>query len=192
MYLFTHSSDGNHKMKFKSALFYIALGLLCNPFSINNAFGEIDPDTALDEQIESVKKDVLNINRELFILEEELLFPGSTQASFFVSMDTGTFFELQGVELKYKNKTVASHLYTPGELQALKKGGIQKLHIGNVAEGDQTFVAIFVGVGPNGRDFKRGADIIFEKTDDPIFLEIKITDDESKERPSFTIEEWEL
>ena len=153
---------------------------------------EIDEDTALDEQIESVKKDVLNINRELFILEEELLFPGSTQASFFVSMDTGTFFNLEGVELKYKNKTVASHVYTKRELIALKKGGIQRLHIGNVAEGEQTFVAIFTGTGPSGRDFKRGADIVFEKTDDPAFFEIKITDNESKEQPTFAIEEWEL
>ena len=153
---------------------------------------EYDPDTALDEQIESLKEDVIAINRELFILEEELLFPGSTQVAVFVAMDTGTFFELEGVELKQKNKTVAAHLYTERELGALKKGGIQRLYIGNITEGEHEFVAVFTGKGPSGRDFKRGADLTFEKTDEPAFLQITITDNESKEQPDFTIEEWEL
>src|SRR5688572_1481606 len=34
---------------------------------------------ALDETVQELKKDVVDLNRELFVLEEELLFPANTQ-----------------------------------------------------------------------------------------------------------------
>ncbi len=50
------------------------------------------PDTrALDEEIQAIKKDVVDLNRDLFVLEEELLFPANTQVAVFLSMDVGEF-----------------------------------------------------------------------------------------------------
>jgi hypothetical protein len=78
------------------------------------------PDTrALDEAIQSIKKDVVDLNRDLFILEEELLFPANTQVAVFLSMDVGEFFALDTVELRMDDKQVAKHLYTPREAEAL-------------------------------------------------------------------------
>jgi hypothetical protein len=42
---------------------------------------------------------VIDLNRDLFVLEEELLFPANTQVAVFVSMDVGDFFALDSISL---------------------------------------------------------------------------------------------
>ena len=87
---------------------------------------------SLDAEIEALKKEVLSLNRDLFILEEDLLFPPNTQFSVFLSMDAGALFSLDSVQLKINDKNIANHLYTERELAALKRGGVQRLYIGNL------------------------------------------------------------
>ncbi len=143
------------------------------------------------EQVENLKKEVLKLNRDLFILEEELLFPATTQTTVFLSMDTGVFFELDSVELKIDGKTVNHYLYTQRELSALARGGVQRLHMDNLRKGRHELVAVFIGKGPNGREYRRGAFLEFEKGFDPKFIELKITDSSAKQQPEFVINEWE-
>jgi hypothetical protein len=147
--------------------------------------------TALDSEIEALKKEVLTLNRDLFILEEDLLFPANTQFSVFLSMDAGIFFTLDSVELKIDDKNIANHLYTEREIAALKRGGVQRLYLGNLASGEHEVVAIFTGVGPKGRDYRRGEAIVIEKTTEPQFVEFKIIDDTAKEQPRFDARVWE-
>jgi hypothetical protein len=150
------------------------------------------PDTrALDEEIQSIKKDVVDLNRDLFILEEELLFPANTQVAVFLSMDVGDFFALDTVELRLDDKQVAKHLYTPREAEALLKGGVQRLYLGNLRVGEHELVALFTGKGPQGQDYSRGAQIRFEKSVGAKYLELKISDRESKRQPEFVIRDWE-
>ena len=52
---------------------------------------------ALDADVQDLKKQVLDLNKDLFLLEEELLFPSNTQVAVFVSMDVGDFFGLDSV-----------------------------------------------------------------------------------------------
>src|SRR5687767_10689982 len=77
--------------------------------------------SALDSEVQSLRRDVVDLNRDLFLLEEDLLFPASTQVAVFVSMDIGTFFELDSVQLKVDDKEVANYLYTAREQNALKR-----------------------------------------------------------------------
>ena len=145
----------------------------------------------LDSDIEALKKEVLSLNRDLFILEEDLLFPSNTQFSVFLSMDSGIFFTLDSVQLKIDDKNIANHLYTERELAALKRGGVQRLYIGNLNSGEHEIVAIFTGIGPKGRDYRRGESIVIEKTTEPQFVEFTITDDTAKEQPRFDARIWE-
>jgi hypothetical protein len=46
----------------------------------------------LDQDVQTLKKEVLDLNRDLFLLEEELLFPANSQVAFFISMDVGEYF----------------------------------------------------------------------------------------------------
>lgn len=145
----------------------------------------------LDEDTQDLKKQVLDLNRDLFLLEEELLFPSNTQVAVFVSMDVGDFFGLDSVTLKVDNKDVANYLYTEREADALVKGGVQRLFIGNLKAGEHELVAVFTGQGPHTRDYRRGAALKFDKGIGPKYIQLTISDRASKQQPEFVLKEWE-
>jgi hypothetical protein len=145
----------------------------------------------VDDQVQSLKSDVLDLNRDLFVLEQELLYPANTQVAVFVSMDAGTFFALDSVQLKIDGKEVANYLYTPRETHALVQGGVQRLYVGNLKVGKHELVAFFTGKGPHALDYTRGATLDFHKDIGAKYLELTITDDQSKLQPQFRIKDWE-
>jgi len=145
----------------------------------------------LDQEVQGLKKDVIELNKDLFVLEEELLFPANTQVAVFLSMDVGTFFALDSVTIKIDNKEVANYLYTAREADALLKGGVHRIYLGNQKVGKHELVAFFTGKGPVERDYRRGASITFEKGVGAKYLELKITDRVSKHQPEFTVKDWE-
>jgi hypothetical protein len=145
----------------------------------------------LDQEVQGLKKDVIDLNKDLFVLEEELLFPANTQVALYVSMDVGTFFALDSVTVKIDNKEVKNYLYTAREAEALLKGGVQQIYLGNLKVGKHELVAFFTGKGPVERDYKRGATIVFDKGVGAKYLELKITDRVAKHQPEFTIKDWE-
>lgn len=147
-------------------------------------------DQALDTSIEELKKEVLLLNRDLFILEEDLLFPSNTQFSIFLSVNAGLLFKLDSVQIRINDKNVVNYLYTERELAALNRGGVQRLYIGNLPSGEHEIVAFFTGIGPGGRDYRRGKTIVIEKTGEPQFVEFSIEDDSSKEQPVFNARVW--
>ncbi len=146
---------------------------------------------ALADQIQDLKQKVVELNRELFILEEDLLFPASTQVAIFVSMDVGYYFKLDAIKLKIDGDIVASHLYTERDIASLKKGGIQRLLTTNVKSGEHSATAILHGVGPDNREYKIAGTITFEKEDEAVLLEVKISDSTAKNQPQIELVQWE-
>lgn len=150
------------------------------------------PDAAtLDGRVQDIKSDVIKLNRDLLVLEEELLFPANTQVALFVSMDVGKMFELDSVQIKLDDKMVSSYLYTPLEVAALHRGGVQRIYLGNLKVGEHELVAYFTGKGPHDRDYKRGATVRFEKSTDPKYIELRIKDSEAKLQPDFDVKVWQ-
>jgi len=146
---------------------------------------------SLDSDVQDLKKEVLDLNKDLFQLEEELLFPANTQVAVFLSVDVGTYFQLDSVQVKLDNKEVQNYLYTDREVDALNRGGVQRVYLGNVKIGKHELVAFFTGQGPHERDYKRGAKLSFDKGVGAKYLELKISDRQSKEQPEFMVKEWE-
>jgi hypothetical protein len=146
---------------------------------------------SLDDRIQDAKADVIRLNRDLMVLEEELLFPANTQVAIFVSMDVGRLFSLDSVRVKLDDKDVAAYLYTPAEVQALHRGGVQRLFVGNLKSGTHEIVAFFTGKGPHDRDYKRGATIKFDKGTDPKYIELQIKDSTGKLQPEFEVKVWQ-
>ncbi len=146
---------------------------------------------SIDEDTQQLKKDVVDLNRDLFVLEEELLFPANTQVAVYLSMDVGEFFALDSVTLKIDNKEVTNYLYTPREVDALLKGGVQRVYLGNLKVGNHELVAFFSGKGPDNRDYRRGASLKFDKSIGAKYLELKIEDRQRKMQPEFEIKDWE-
>ena len=145
----------------------------------------------LDQDVQSLKKEVLDLNRDLFLLEEELLFPANSQVAFFISMDVGEYFELDSVQIKIDGKEVANYLYTAREADALIRGGVHRVHMANLKTGEHELIAIFTGKGPHVRDYRRGATVTFDKGIGAKYLELEITDRVKKQQPEFEIKEWE-
>ena len=143
-------------------------------------------DTGLTREMETIKKDLLELRRDLVVLEEDLLFPASSQVAVFVGLDAGDLFQIDAVTLKINGKEVTHHLYTEKQVDALHRGGIQKLYVGNVKQGENTVTAFFTGRGPAGRDYRRASTVTFEKTFEPAFVELKVTDSEAKYQPEFS------
>ena len=145
----------------------------------------------LDQDVQSLKKEVLDLNRDLFLLEEELLFPANSQVAFFISMDVGEYFALDSVSLKIDGKEVANYLYTDREAGALLRGGVHRVHMANLKTGDHELVAIFTGKGPHSREYRRGATMNFNKGIGAKYVELEITDRIKKQQPEIVIKEWE-
>ena len=146
---------------------------------------------SVDSEVQVLKDEVLDLNRELFLLEEELLFPANTQVAVFVSMDVGDFFDLDSVQLRIDDKPVSSYLYTEREVAALLRGGVHRIYLGNLKSGEHELTAVFTGQGPHTRDYRRGATLKVEKGIGAKFVELRISDRESKQQPEFLVKEWE-
>lgn len=142
------------------------------------------------EKLESLKSEVLKLNRDLLILEEDLLYPAQSQIAVYVSMDVGKYFQLDAVKLHIDNNLTASHLYSDHQRDALGRGGIQPLFKGNLKAGTYTVSAFFTGFGPQGREYKRAATLELEKTDEPAVLELRIADSTGKQQPEFELVQW--
>ena len=146
---------------------------------------------ALDTRVQQLKAEVIRLNRDLLVLEEELLFPAGTQVALFVSMDVGKLFELESVQIRLDDKLIANHLYTPQEVQALHRGGVQRVFVGNLKAGKHNIAAFFTGRGPHERDYKRGTALEFEKGTEPRYIELRIKDKLAKLQPEFEVKVWQ-
>jgi hypothetical protein len=145
----------------------------------------------MQQDMQSLKEKVLQVNRDLFVLEEDLLYPSSTQVNVFVSFDALPYFQLDGVTLKINDRPISNHLYTERELKAMNRGAVQRLFTGNLPTGEHELVAIVTGIGPEGRDYKRAVSIEFEKTSGTKYIELKIEGDNLRQQPTFRLKQWE-
>lgn len=145
---------------------------------------------AMDVKIQRLKDDVLDLNTRLFRLQEDLLYPEDSSLVIFLSVEGGNYFELDSVKLVLDDAMVTTYLYTDREVTALRKGGIQRLYMGNVKAGDHQVAAVFTGKGPQGQDYKRAENIPLTKDKGAAFLKLVIRDDAVKKQPEFVYETW--
>lgn len=148
------------------------------------------PEQPVALSVAELKKKVIKLNRDLFILEEDLLFPANTQFVVYLSLDTGKFFKPDNVTLKVDDEIVAAHLYTPRQVNALTRGGMQRLHMGNLKSGEHEITVVVDGQGPDNRDYKRAASLTFKKGSDIASLEVQIRDQSTNYQPEVEIVEW--
>ncbi len=128
----------------------------------------------LDEQVQDIKTDVLGISTELNLLEEKLLYPSNTQVSIFVSLKAGEDFRLDSVELELDGKSVAHHIYSFKELEALQAGGMQRIYTGNIRSGEHQLKVGFTGKSTRGGDYSEVESYTFNKDIAPGLVEVRL------------------
>jgi hypothetical protein len=146
----------------------------------------------LSQSVEALKETALELNRDLLILEEDLLFPANTQIAIFVSSDVGHYFQLDAIKIHIDDQQIASHLYTEKQNSALNRGGIQRLYLGNLKTGKHEITAFIHGFGPQKREYKRAASFKLVKDQTPTMLEMRITDATQSMEPAFEFKEWKV
>ena len=117
----------------------------------------------LDEQVQEIKSDVLSMSAELSQLEEKLLYPSGTQVAVFIALAQGDQMRLDAVRLQIDGQLVAHHIYSAKELEALRKGGVQRIYVGNVATGDHQIEVRVDAKLEGGADFSRTEHFTFRK-----------------------------
>ena len=165
-----------HTINTRSGFHQLLLGLMLMLAVPALSANEVSRDEikGLDEQVQDIKKDVLELSSELSLLEEKLLFPSNTQVSVFISMHEGDDFRLDSIRLRINDKVVAQHLYTYRELEALQRGGVQRVYTGNVPTGSHNMVIDFIGSTAAGGEYKRSGNYRLSKEVGPKFVEVKV------------------
>lgn len=143
-----------------------------------------------DQEIQATKQQLLELNRDLVNLEEELLFPSDARLTVFLSMEVGDLFSLDAIKLSIDGKQVTHYVYTELQLGALRQGGLHRLYMGTVKIGKHEIVAEFTGKGRTGLDYRQMATLDTEKTRGIKNLVLKISDSSNLQRPEFTVVEW--
>jgi hypothetical protein len=158
-----------------------------NKKSTERKAADVNPDQQqmrdLDEQVQQTKSDVLSIAAELNQLEEKLLYPSGTQVAIFVALAKGDQMRLDAVRLQIDGQLVAHYIYSAKELEALRKGGVQRIYVGNVAAGDHQLNVLVDGKLKGGADFNRTEHFTFHKEVKPKMVELTVAGSDSGSTP---------
>ena len=143
----------------------------------------------LDEQVQEVKSDVLSIAAELAQLEEKLLYPSNTHVAVFVSLAQSQAFRLDSVQLQIDGRTAAHYIYTFKELEALQKGGVQRIYTGNLATGQHEIEVSLSGQLESGKEFSRTERVPFSKGIGPKLIGVTLAAPDSG-TPAIDVGDW--
>jgi len=173
------SRQGRRALAHPGPLFWtVLLALFC---PLGDPMGAAHADTkaemrSLDEQVQEIKSDVLSIASELGGLEERLLFPSNTQVAVFVSLGEGESFRLDSVQILIDGEPVAHHIYSFKELEALQKGGVQRIYTGNLRTGEHRLDVSVAGKQPGGAEFSGSESFLFSKDAEPKLVGITLAE----------------
>jgi len=148
-------------------------------------------ESSVPADLQDLKSDILNLNREITQLESELLYPSSS-AAILLGVNAGSRVRLVDINLSVDDQHVGYHAYSEQETAALGKGGLHRVFMGNFASGQHTLKAVINGYDARGKDFQRTVSYNFSKGSLRKILQIKAAEDPSGALPAiFNFNEWE-
>jgi hypothetical protein len=161
----------------------IFLGIAILLMSVSGYAEEVSKEQikGLDEQVQEIKSDVIAIAAELKHLEEKLLYPSGTQVAVFVSLAADDTFLLDSVEIGLDGEAVTHHLYSFKELEALRRGGVQRIYTGNISTGEHEVQVTLIGKSRGNDDFSNSQSFSIKKSVGPKVIEIALSDPDSAE-----------
>jgi hypothetical protein len=143
----------------------------------------------LDEQVQEIKSDVLSISAELGRLEEKLLYPSNTQVAVFIDLAEGDTTRLDAVQIQIDGQLVAHYIYSFKELEALKKGGVQRIYAGNVTTGEHQIEISVAGKLQGGSDYNQTGSFAFRKGVEPKLVGVTLASPDTG-KPAIEIGDW--
>jgi hypothetical protein len=144
----------------------------------------------IDQEVQAIKQEILDINRDLSSLEEELLYPPEHRLTVFLSLSSGTTMDLKVLRIHLGGDTLVHHEYSNAEMEALRKGGVHKAYIGRIQKGEHVLQVQLSGTGRKDRVFDIVNDATFTKRQNAKYVELRVSESSLARVPRLTIESW--
>ncbi len=138
------------------------------------------------EDSQSLKREVLDLDRDLRVLEEKLLYPAAGRFTVFVVTDTGIFFRLDSVRVLLDGTEIGRYTYSPIAERALLRGAAHQIYVGNATGGGHQLVAFLSGRNAKGKPYRRGVSLGFDQTANPQVIELRVSDSGDLQQAEFT------
>ena len=165
----------------------ILIGLFSAP-----SISRDDVALTLEEQIVAIKGEMIQLGREIKLLEDVFLYPPENKVALYLAMNVGKLFTLQKISLVINEEPVADYVYSGREESGLKKGAAQRIYIGNHVPGDYELRLVLYGIGPHGRQYKRAVSHKFTKDNVAKMMQVVVYDDAHRQQPAFIVEDVAL
>ncbi|TLU65108.1 AraC family transcriptional regulator [Thalassotalea litorea] len=178
-------------MKYNNKKMAMLLFLVTLPFFASfNAFSQTEnaPQNT-NSPLETLKPEIVDLSKELRLLEEKLLYPDVEQISIYLSFNTREQFVIDNLKIKLDGEVISSGKYESRQINALNKGGVQRVFLGNITPGDHTLVAFFTGVDGYNKPYKRAASLDFNKGSTAKAIELNVTYSTQSLQPIFEVVE---
>lgn len=148
------------------------------------------PAVEVNAQALSIKQSVLELNKDLYQLEQDLLSPATTRAAVYFSLDKGKFYQPYSINIVIDNKAPIQYLYTDKQVHALRQGAVQPLKNLNLGPGKHSINAVVKGVSDKGVERDLTIKETVEKNDGPLYIELKVQENAKTGNAELIISQW--
>ena len=131
----------------------LCLSLLLAAPALPDDTGSADDFASLDRRIQILKREVIDLNRDICLLEEELLYPAERQLLVFVSLAGDDISRIDQVSIRLGERLLVEHDYNASEFAALREGGVHRLYEGRLEPGTHYLDIAFAGKRSDGEAF---------------------------------------
>jgi len=95
--------------------------------------------------------------------------------SVFVALAEDEDFRLDSVQIEINGELATHYIYSFKELEALQKGGIQRIYTGNMKTGEHQLNVTIMGKLKSGKDFSESDSFVFSKGIEPQALGLTLS-----------------
>jgi hypothetical protein len=160
--------------------------------------GAADPalaQTQLDDEVQTLKRAVLQMESEMQAVETALLHPPQTRVTLFLGVQINHLL-LETLSLQIDDQPAVVHTYTEQQAKnLLKSKGLQRLAPLNAAPGPHRLRVSYTGryadVPPERAATSGIFESIFDKRLDPLELELRLTRIGRRPEPDMTLTPWQ-
>jgi hypothetical protein len=177
---------------FLLGLFSCGLVLLgwASAVSASDEGGQNPSFTRIDREVQAIKQEMLDINRDLALLEAELLYPAEHRLTVFLSLGSNTTMDIDALEIDLNGESLVYHRYSDAEMEALRKGGVHKAYIGSIEKGEHVLRAQLSGTGRRDQVFDIVNSARFTKLQGTRYVELLVSESTLRGVPHLTIQSW--
>ena len=144
----------------------------------------------LDSEIQAIKEEILDINRDILLLEETSLYPHGQQLIVLVTVATGSSLRPDTISLQLEGQLVSQHQYTDSEHAALHEGGVHRLYTGRLENGTYQLLFSVTGERAKGDAFRQQRSLIISKQTGRKYMELHLGPSDDTTQPGLTIRQW--